>query len=94
MTVALPARTSIPAFAAGVKFRFDRTRQAWIILSPERLFLPDEQAVTVLRLVNGVTSLDAIIDDLANRFDASRATIAADIALMLQDLAVKGVVKW
>ena len=35
------------------KFRFDEVRQAWIVLAPERLLLPDEQAVAVLQLVDG-----------------------------------------
>jgi pyrroloquinoline quinone biosynthesis protein D len=94
VTVLLPDETAVPALAAGVKFRFDRIRQAWVILAPERLFLPDDQATAILHLMNGVTTLDAIIDDIAGRFDAPRAIIAADVIIMLQDLAAKGVVKW
>jgi pyrroloquinoline quinone biosynthesis protein D len=83
-----------PALAAGVKFRFDTVRQAWVILAPERLFLPDEQAVAILDLVDGARTLGAIIDDLAARFDAPRDLIAGDVATMLQDLADKGVLRW
>jgi pyrroloquinoline quinone biosynthesis protein D len=85
---------AIPALAVGVKLRFDPTRQAWVILAPERLFLPDEQAVAILTLVDGARSLSAILDDLAARFDAPRDVIAADVAAMLQDLADKGVLRW
>ncbi len=85
---------AIPALAAGVKFRFDTVRQAWVILAPERLFLPDEQAVAILSLVDGARTLAAIIDDLAARFAAPRDLIAADVATMLQDLADKGVLRW
>ena len=63
---------AIPALAVGVKFRFDTVRQAWVVLAPERLFLPDEQAVAILTLVDGARTLGAIIDDLAARFDAHR----------------------
>ena len=45
-------------FPAHVKFRFDERRQAWIVLSPERLFLPDEQAVEILRLIDGARTVD------------------------------------
>jgi hypothetical protein len=31
--------------APRIVFRFDDTRQRWIMLAPERLMLPDEQAV-------------------------------------------------
>lgn len=85
---------AIPLFAAGVKFRFDALRQAWVVLAPERLFLPDEQAVEILKLVDGARSLGGIIDSLATRFDAPRSLIAGDVATMLQDLADKGVLRW
>ncbi len=86
--------SAIPALAAGVKFRFDPVRQAWIVLAPERLFLPDDHAVAILNLVDGARPLGAIIDDLAVRFDAPRDVIAGDVAAMLQDLADKGVLRW
>jgi pyrroloquinoline quinone biosynthesis protein D len=88
------AEAVVPAFAAGVKFRFDAVRQAWVVLAPERLFLPDEQAVEILKLVDGARSLDVIIDGLAARFDAPRDLIAGDVTTMLRDLADKGVVRW
>jgi pyrroloquinoline quinone biosynthesis protein D len=84
----------IPALGPGVKFRFDPTRQAWVVLAPERLFLPDEQAVAILTLVDGTRSLGAIIDDLAARFDAPRVLIAGDVTTMLQGLVEKGVLRW
>jgi pyrroloquinoline quinone biosynthesis protein D len=86
--------SAVPALAPSVKFRFDQTRQVWVILAPERLFLPDEQAVSVLQLVDGKTSLAGIIDTLAEGFDAPRAVIGGDVAAMLQDLRAKGVVRW
>ena len=85
---------AIPALAVGVKFRFDTVRQAWVVLAPERLFLPDEQAVAILTLVDGARTLGAIIDDLAARFDAPRALIAGDVTTMLRDLVDKGVLRW
>jgi pyrroloquinoline quinone biosynthesis protein D len=86
--------TAIPSLAAGVKFRFDKLRDAWVVLAPERLFLPDEQAVEILKLVDGTRSLGLVIDELATRFDAPRDLIAGDVGTMLQDLADKGVVRW
>jgi pyrroloquinoline quinone biosynthesis protein D len=85
---------AIPSLAAGVKFRFDKLRDAWVVLAPERLFLPDEQAVEILKLVDGSQTLGSIIDALAARFDAPRGLIAGDVGTMLQDLADKGVVRW
>ena len=78
-------------FAPHVRFREDRVRARWVVLSPEKLFVPDEQAVEILRLVDGERAVDAIIDDLAGRFAAPREVIAGDVVAMLQDLADKGV---
>ena len=83
---------SVPAFPRGVKFRFNNTKQQWVILAPERLLVPDETAVEVLKLVDGNRTLGAIADDLAARFQAPRAVILTDITAMLQDLADKAFV--
>ncbi len=84
---------AIPAFGAGVKFRFDQVRGAWVLLAPERMFVPDEQAVEILKLVDGKRSLGEIVTDLATRFNAPPEVIAGDVATMLRDLADKGAVK-
>jgi pyrroloquinoline quinone biosynthesis protein D len=81
---------SVLSFAPHIVFRFDEVRQRWIILAPERLMLPDEQAVEILKLVDGKTGVSAIVDSLAARYQAPRELIAKDVATMLQDLADKG----
>ena len=80
-------------FAAHAKFRFDEVRHAWVVLFPERLLLPDEQAVAVLRLVDGGRNADAIIDALSQQYEAPREVIATDVLAMLQDLADKKVLR-
>jgi len=81
------------SFAVHVRFRFDETRKAWIVLAPERLLLPDEQAVEILRLIDGERDIDRIIDELAARFDAPREVIAGDVLPMLRDLVDKKVLR-
>jgi pyrroloquinoline quinone biosynthesis protein D len=88
-----PDETVVPCLRRGVKFRFDQVRGAWVLLAPERLFLPDPIAVEVLKLTDGERTLGTIIDDLAGRFAAPRATIAADVVALLRDLAEKGAVR-
>jgi pyrroloquinoline quinone biosynthesis protein D len=78
-------------FARHAKFRFDAVRQAWIVLAPERLLLPDEQAVAVLRLVDGMRDVDAITDVLSQEYQVPRDVIAADVLPMLQGLVDKKV---
>jgi pyrroloquinoline quinone biosynthesis protein D len=82
---------SVLRIAPHVVFRFDEARQRWVMLAPERLLLPDEQAVEILKLVDGKANVDAITDTLAGRYtQAPRELIARDVTAMLQDLADKG----
>ena len=78
---------SVPRFPRGTRFRFDATRQAWVILAPERLMMPDEIATEVLKLVDGDRSIAMIADQLAARFGAPPAEVMGDILIMLQELA-------
>ena len=83
---------AVPRFARGVRLREDAARGRWVVLAPERAFVPDEVALEVLRLVDGARSVRDIADALAARFAAPREVIEADIAEMLRDLAERGVV--
>ena len=56
------------------KLKFDETRQVWVILAPERVLAPDEIAVEVLKLCDGVRSVADMIDLLAAKYAADRAT--------------------
>jgi pyrroloquinoline quinone biosynthesis protein D len=84
---------AIPAFNRGFRLRHDQVRGAWVVLAPERLFLLDEPAVEVLKLVDGARSIPAIVDELAIKYDAPRELIAADVQAMLQDLVEKGAIR-
>ncbi len=84
---------AVPAFNRGFRLRHDQVRDAWVVLAPERLFLLDEPAVEVLKLVDGARSVPAIVDSLAARYDAPRELIAADVQAMLQDLVEKGAIR-
>ena len=81
---------SRPVLPRHAKLKFDETRQLWVILAPERVLAPDEIAVEILQLCDGVRSVDRIIDTLAAKYTADRAAIGADVIAMLQDLADKG----
>jgi pyrroloquinoline quinone biosynthesis protein D len=80
-------------FAPHTRFRFDEVRQAWIVLAPERLMLPDEQAVEILQLIDGKRAVDSVIEELGGRYDTPRDIIAGDVIKMLQDLVDKKVLR-
>jgi pyrroloquinoline quinone biosynthesis protein D len=81
------ASSSIPRFPRGTRFRFDTTRQAWVVLAPERLMMPDEIASEVLKLVDGERTITMIADQLAKQFGAPPDEVLADTLSMLQELA-------
>ena len=83
---------SIPRLARGIRLREDAARGRWVVLGPERMFVPDETALEVLRLMDGSRSVAAIVADLAGRYAAPAAEIQADVIAMLEELAEKGVV--
>jgi pyrroloquinoline quinone biosynthesis protein D len=85
--------SSTPRLSPGHKLRFDQVRQAWVLLGPERAFMPDEPAVEILKLVDGQRTTAAIAQDLAARFDAPLETIQGDVDTMLADLAARGAIK-
>ena len=87
ISVSEASRPKLPRHA---KLKFDETRQVWVILAPERILAPDEIAVEVLQLCDGVRNVEAIVDQLAAKYTADRQTIAADVIAMLQDLGDKG----
>jgi pyrroloquinoline quinone biosynthesis protein D len=93
MRSAAVAGGSVLRFAPRARFRFDAVRQAWVVLMPERLLLPDEQAVAVLQLVDGGRDADAIVAALSRQYEAPREAIAADVLAMLQDLLDKKVLR-
>jgi pyrroloquinoline quinone biosynthesis protein D len=83
---------AVPRFARGVRLREDKARGRWVVLAPERAFVPDDTALEVLKLVDGARSVREISDALAARFNAPREVIEADVVEMLRDLAERGVV--
>jgi pyrroloquinoline quinone biosynthesis protein D len=97
MSDARPTRLEVTGatrlrFAPHVRFRFDEVRKCWVVLAPERLLLPDEPGVEILKRLDGALSVDAIVDDIAASFGAPREEVAADVVEFLQDFADKGVI--
>jgi len=80
---------SQPVLPRHAQLKFDKTRERWVILAPERVLVPDDIAVEVLQLCDG-RSVAQIVDQLAAKYTAPCDEIGADVIAMLQDLADKG----
>jgi pyrroloquinoline quinone biosynthesis protein D len=84
---------STPALPAHVRLQFDPVRQAWAVLSPERIFWPNEVSLDILRHCDGQTTVAAIISALAVEYDATEEDVAADVTDFLQEWTDKLLVK-
>jgi pyrroloquinoline quinone biosynthesis protein D len=83
---------TIPRLPRHIKLRFDESRQRWVLLAPERVLVPDEIAIEILQRCDGVATVGAIADTLAEKYQAPREEVERDIIELLQDLADKGTV--
>jgi pyrroloquinoline quinone biosynthesis protein D len=80
-----------PKLPRHAKLRFDKPRDKWIILAPERVFELDQIAYEIVSLCDGERSLVDLVDILSEKFDqAPREAIHTDATGMLQTLADKG----
>lgn len=75
-----------------VRLQFNEARKQWIVQAPERVLMPDEIAVQILKLCDGKTSVEAIAETMAREYQAPRDVIEGDVLEMLRELAEKGIV--
>ena len=85
-TPKLPKR---PRLAPGVRLHFDATRDAWVLLGPERVIETEGPASEILRRCDGSRTVDELVDELAAVYTADRAEIAGDVTDMLAELVTK-----
>ncbi len=85
--------SQVPRLSPGHKFRMDQVRGAWVLLGPERMFVPDEHATEVLKLIDGQRDVTTIVAELAARFDAPADAIRTDVNAMLADLSARGAIR-
>jgi pyrroloquinoline quinone biosynthesis protein D len=81
---AMVSPRSTPSLPRHVRIRFDPVRQAHAVLSPERIFWPDDISLAILQRCDGKTSVEGIVDGLAAEYDAPREEVAADVGAFLQ----------
>jgi len=82
----LPER---PRLAPGVRLHFDATRDAWVLLGPERVIETEGPASEILRRCDGSRTVAQIVDELAALYTADPAVIARDVGDILAELLAK-----
>lgn len=88
----MPELPERPRLAPGVRLHFDKTRNAWVLLGPERVIEAEGPAPEILRRCDGSRTTEQIVDELAALYTADRAVIAGDVNDMLADLVTKRLV--
>jgi pyrroloquinoline quinone biosynthesis protein D len=86
------ADTAVPSLPRGVRLHWDRVREAWVLLAPERVLKLDPVGRAVLAKVDGTASFGAIVTALAADYAAPRERIAEDAARFLAGLAERRMV--
>lgn len=81
-----------PRLNPGVRLHWDKVRQRWVLLAPERIVELDENAKAVLERIDGSAGLADIAAALAAEYDADPAEIEADAGALIADLRLKGYV--
>ena len=76
-----------------MRIQFDAVRQAFAVLSPERVFWPNEVSLDILRHCDGTSTVSRIIADLAVEYGAAEEDVAADVTAFLQEWSDKLLVR-
>ena len=90
---AMVSPRSVPSLPKHVRIQFDPVRKAFAVLSPEKVFWPNEISLDILRRCDGRAAVSEIIADLAAEYDADEADVAADVTAFLQEWSDKLLVK-
>ena len=83
---------AVPRLKPHVRLQYSEARQQWIVQAPERVLMPDETALSILKLCDGSANVGAIAETLARQYQAPRDVVEGDVVEMLQDLVDKGII--
>ncbi|MEM1276086.1 MAG: pyrroloquinoline quinone biosynthesis peptide chaperone PqqD [Pseudomonadota bacterium] len=78
--------SDIPTLPRGVRLHFDRVRDSWVLLAPERAILLDPVGHAILNEVDGSQNFGEITRALAAKFEAPKDQVERDSAEFLDSL--------
>ncbi len=90
---AMVSLRSAPSLPKHVRIQFDPVRQAFAVLSPERVFWPNDISLDILVRCNGHSTVGDIIAELAAEYEADEKDVTADVTAFLQEWSDKLLVK-
>lgn len=74
------APSDIPVLPRGVRVHFDKVRDNWVLLAPERALTLDPIGHAILSEIDGKRSFQAITETLSVKYNAPADQIAKDSA--------------
>ena len=78
--------TMTPRLLSGVRTKYDKVRENWVLLAPERAIKLDQIGAAILAETDGSRSLGDILDVLAQKYNAPREQISGDVIKFLGSL--------
>lgn len=81
-----------PKLLAKTRMRYDRVRQKYVLLLPERAVLLNSTAAEVLELCDGTRTVAGVVDALQQKYPG--AELRADVVELLQEADTKGWIEW
>jgi len=75
-----------PALLRGVRPHWDKVRNTWVLLAPERALALDEVGAAILAETDGEASFGEIVARLAAKYNAPAERIATDARSFLLGL--------
>src|SRR5258706_12450042 len=83
-----------PRLAARVRLKFDSVAQQQMLLFPEAALLLNETGAAIVRLCDGVRSIDQIVDGLAEQFrGVDRERLRFEAETFLESIRTRGVLQ-
>lgn len=82
-----------PAIPRGVRLHFDRVRNIWVLLAPERTINLDPIGLAILNEVDGQKPVSQIAGDLAVRYAAPVDQITNDVKEFLIGLMDRRIIE-
>ena len=83
--------SSRPRLRRGVRLTYDKTRDTDVLLFPEGVLVPNKTAADVLRLCDGVATVEEITAALGEKYSGVRAQ---DVQEILTRLNERRVAEW
>lgn len=82
-----------PVILRGVRTHFDKVRNVWLLLAPERALKLDDVGRAILDEVDGTRSFGEITEILAKKYDAPLERISEDARTYLSGLIARRMVE-